>query len=256
MVICPNCNKENNEEEYCVVCGTKLIEVEKEAPIFPTSIEIQAITKNQEVINYFNDLNEKIKTQEKLLKSLKDDPIMEKYENVSQLKNENKDLKTQIENYEKEINDLKVDLKVLKEGKEKDMKEINDLKNVNTDLETENSILSKNIDSLNSKIGSSHSRINSLESDNSNLRLQNSKLSTENDNLKSKNREFENQINKLKNNTGQSGGIMDTLGGIFKGASKDIRNATSTRYIICPNCGKSVEAGSNFCPNCRYQFNK
>lgn len=255
MVICPNCNKENIDEEYCVVCGTRLIEVEKEAPIFPTSIEIQAVTKNKEVINYFNDLNEKIKTQENLLKSLKEDPIMENYDNIAQIENENKNLKAQIENNTIEINDLKVDLKVLKEGKEKDLKEINDLKNSKKELETENASLSNNINALNSEIENSKIKINSLENDKSSLRLQNSNLLNENNNLKSQNNELEKQISKLKTNNGQSGGFMDTIGGIFKSATNDIRNATTTTtYKICPNCGGSVHSSDNFCTHCGHKF--
>ena len=256
MVICPNCNKENNDEEYCVVCGTRLMEVEKGAPIFPTSIEIQTVTKNNEVIDYFNDLNEKIKTQEKLLKSLKEDPLMEKYDNITQIENENKHLKTQIENDEKEINDLKVELKVLKEGKEKDLNEINDLKNKKEELEIENTNLSKNNNSLKSEIESNKIKINSLESDKSSLRLENSNLLNENNNLKYQNKELENQISKLETGKGSTGGLMGTLGGIFKGATNDIRNTSSTKYNICPNCGNSVPSIDNFCTHCGHQFKK
>ena len=58
MVVCPICNKENNEEEYCTDCGTKLIDI-KDNPKFEFD-ENKEISRVDELNRYLNELNEKI----------------------------------------------------------------------------------------------------------------------------------------------------------------------------------------------------
>ena len=58
MVLCPVCKKENNDEEYCTDCGTKLVNIIKD-PIIKLD-ENEDISKVNELKIYFEEMNKKI----------------------------------------------------------------------------------------------------------------------------------------------------------------------------------------------------
>lgn len=111
MVVCPVCNKENNEEEYCTDCGTKLVDI-KDNPDFEFD-ENKDISKVNELNIYLKELNEKISLQKKYLDELNNDPLIKEYGTISKIKDEHNELKRKIE--ELEQNNKKVSLKLVQE---------------------------------------------------------------------------------------------------------------------------------------------
>lgn len=113
MVVCPVCNKENKDHKYCADCGTKLVDIEEN--------HIFEFDKNDDLSNidelniYFKELNEKIDRQKKYLDKLNNDPLLKKYETVSKINDENKELKMKIE--ELEHNEEKISSELRKQKK-------------------------------------------------------------------------------------------------------------------------------------------
>ena len=130
MVLCPVCNKENNDEEYCTDCGTKLVDV-KENPIFEFD-ENKDISNVNELNSYFKELNEKINQQKKFLDELNDNPLVKKYETISKINDENNELRAKIEDLEDNKEKISLDLKKEKRLNSQLQSEIDDLKNGNT----------------------------------------------------------------------------------------------------------------------------
>ena len=127
MVLCPVCKKENNDEEYCTDCGTKLVNIIKD-PIIKLD-ENEDISKVNELKIYFEEMNKKIIQQKKFLDELNNDPLIKKYETLSEINEENNNLKNKIEELEQinEKNSLK-----LKDQKKEILKlesKIHELKN-------------------------------------------------------------------------------------------------------------------------------
>ncbi|WP_295593441.1 hypothetical protein [uncultured Methanobrevibacter sp.] len=129
MVLCPVCNKENNNEEYCTVCGTKLDNVKKD-PIFE-------FDKNKDISNvnelniYLKELNKKINQQEKYLDELNNDPLMKKYESISKVNDENNELRTKIKELEHDKEETSLKLKKHKKMNIKLKAEIEELRTGN-----------------------------------------------------------------------------------------------------------------------------
>lgn len=227
MVVCPNCYEENNDAEYCSVCGTKLVENQDSSPAFSPSLEIKEISKINEVNDYLNHINERVKKQENLLKELKTDPMFDKYESISQLEKENEELKKQIELDEVTINNL---------NNEKDE-------------------LSLKVQGFDNQKAEFFKRIAELESDNSSLNFKNNSLSNEIQDLNSRIRQLQNEVGDLRNQLNNSSGSI--IGGFFNGLKKRSYGAgqsTSSQHSgnskFCPHCGCSVDKTSNFCINC------
>lgn len=98
MVICPVCNKENNDEEYCTDCGTKLVDVKRKS-VFKFD-ENEDISSVNELNNYLKELNEKTNRQKKFLDELNNDPLIKKYETISKINDENNELRNKIKQLE------------------------------------------------------------------------------------------------------------------------------------------------------------
>lgn len=110
MVICPVCNKENNDEKYCTDCGAKLVDV-KDNPIFEFDEENNDISKVDELNIYLNELNKKINQQTKVLDELNKDPLIKEYGTISKINDENNELKKKIEQLETDNEKIFQDLK-------------------------------------------------------------------------------------------------------------------------------------------------
>lgn len=109
MVLCPVCNKENNDEEYCTDCGAKLVDIKNDL-IFEFD-ENKDISNVNELNIYFNELNKKINNQKKFLDQLNDDPLVKKYESISKINDENKELRKKIEELKSKNEKISLDLK-------------------------------------------------------------------------------------------------------------------------------------------------
>lgn len=130
MVLCPVCNKENNDEEYCTDCGAKLVDV-KEDPIFEFD-DNKDISNVNELNIYIKELNEKINQQKKFLDELNEDPLVKKYETISKINDENNELRTKIEKLEENEKKISSDLKRQKRLNSQLKSDIDDLNNGNT----------------------------------------------------------------------------------------------------------------------------
>ena len=117
MVLCPVCNKENNDEKYCTDCGTKLVN-EKTDPIFEFD-ENKDISNINELNSYFNELNKKINQQKKFLDELKNDPLIKKYETISKINDENNELREKVDKLEDDNEKISLELN---ESKKKNLK--------------------------------------------------------------------------------------------------------------------------------------
>lgn len=110
MIICPNCNNENEDsEEYCVFCGSKLdnsTNVVKSPDIFTSQIN-DNISTNETLNSYYKELKDKINNQEEKLKNLQNDPLFEKHDELFKVEEENNSLKSQINSLNDEIDKLK-----------------------------------------------------------------------------------------------------------------------------------------------------
>ena len=130
MVICPVCNKENNNEEYCTDCGTKLGNIEKN-PIFEFE-ENKDISNVDELNNYLKQLNKKINKQKMYLDKLNNDPLIKEYETISKINEENNKLKKEIKKLEEDNDKISLDLKQQRKRNSKLQSEINHLRNNGT----------------------------------------------------------------------------------------------------------------------------
>lgn len=104
MVLCPVCNKENNDNKYCTDCGTKLVNIENNS-----NFEFDKnnyLTKIDELNIYLNELNEKIRKQKKYLDELK-----KEYGTLSKINEENNDLKKKIEDLKQNKKNILLKLK-------------------------------------------------------------------------------------------------------------------------------------------------
>ena len=120
MVLCPICNKESNDEEYCSECGSKLTNIKKD---FTFELnENKEISNNDELNTYFNQLNERINKQKKLLEGLN---------NYSSVKNDEKIL------IDEENNELRKKIGELKEVNEKISSDLNLQRKLNSELQNE-----------------------------------------------------------------------------------------------------------------------
>ena len=127
MVLCPVCNKENNDEEYCSDCGTKLVDIEKN-PNFEFK-ENNEIKKFEELNIYLKGLNQKINDKQKYLDELNNDPLIKKYETITKINEENTKLKNKIKQLEQNNKTLSSELRQQKQTNSRLQSEINDLKN-------------------------------------------------------------------------------------------------------------------------------
>ena len=127
---CPVCNKENNDEEYCTDCGTKLVDIKNNLEF--EFIENKELSDINELHIYFKQLNEKINQQNKYLDKLNNDPLIKKYESISKINDENNELKTKIKELEQNNDKISSDLKKQKKQNSKLRSEINNLKNDGT----------------------------------------------------------------------------------------------------------------------------
>ena len=109
MVLCPVCNKENNDEEYCSDCGTKLVDIEKN-PNFEFK-ENNEIKKFEELNIYLKGLNQKINDKQKYLDELNNDPLIKDYGSISKINDENNKLRTKIKELEKNNQEISSDLR-------------------------------------------------------------------------------------------------------------------------------------------------
>ena len=130
MVICPVCNKENNNEEYCTDCGTKLGNIEK-IPIFEFE-ENKDISNVDELNNYLKQLNKKINKQKRYLDELNNDPLIKEYETISKINEENNKLKKEIKKLDEDNDKISLDLKKEQKRNSKLQSEINRLRNEGT----------------------------------------------------------------------------------------------------------------------------
>lgn len=126
MVLCPVCNKENDDEEYCADCGTKLHDI-KENFDFEFH-ENSNISNVNELNRYLKELNEKINQQKKFLDELNNDPLVKKYETISKINDENNELKNEIEELKNNNEKISLDLKQQRKKNFKLQSEINNLK--------------------------------------------------------------------------------------------------------------------------------
>lgn len=108
MVLCPVCNKENDEEEYCTDCGTKLVDIEKNLNF--EFDENNDICKIDELNIYLNELNEKISKQKKYLDELNNDPLIKEYGTISKINDKNNELKKKIEELEQKNKNVSLKL--------------------------------------------------------------------------------------------------------------------------------------------------
>lgn len=107
MVLCPNCNNESNDEEYCTECGSKLTNIKKNFTF--EFNENNEISNNEELNIYFNQLNDRINKQKKLLDELNNDFLVKKDERIS-IDEENNELKNKILELEENNEKISLDL--------------------------------------------------------------------------------------------------------------------------------------------------
>lgn len=126
MVVCPICNKDNGDEEYCADCGTKLRDI-KENSVFEFH-ENKDISNVNELNRYLKELNEKINRQKKFLDELNNDPLINRYETISKINDENNKLRKEIEKLNHDNEKISSDLKQLRKRNSQLQSEINNLK--------------------------------------------------------------------------------------------------------------------------------
>lgn len=126
MVVCPVCNKDNGDEEYCADCGTKLRDI-KENSVFEFH-ENKDISNVNELNRYLKELNEKINMQKKFLDELNNDPLINRYETISKINDENNKLRKEIEKLNHDNEKISSDLKQLRKRNSQLQSEINNLK--------------------------------------------------------------------------------------------------------------------------------
>ena len=131
MTVCPVCNKENNDEEYCTDCGTKLVDVEKNSNFeFDKNNDI---TKVDELNIYMNELNEKINKQKEYLDELNNNPLIKEYETISKINDKNKKLKAEIEELKQKNKNISIEL-------EKEQKKNSILQSENNQIKNEGTV--------------------------------------------------------------------------------------------------------------------
>lgn len=127
MVLCPVCNKENNDEKYCTDCGAKLVDIKEDS--------IYEFDENKDILNvdglnvYLNELNNKINQQTKFLEELNNDPLIKEYGTISRINDENNELRKKIQQLENDKEKISSDLKQQQKRNSQLQSEIASLKN-------------------------------------------------------------------------------------------------------------------------------